>query len=361
MAVLAVGCTGDGAGGSSTPPAVPTTSTAIPTSNLTSSPTLLLTTTPTPTVSRGSSKGPVVPVSSVAELEAALAGARPGTVIELAAGTYERDGGDRWQAGADGTLAEPITLRGPRGAVLSSDGVTGDYGLYVTGDYWNIEGLSITNATKGIVLDGSLATMISGVDVGNIGEEGIHFRNCSSDGILEKSIIHDTGLKKPQYGEGVYVGSAKSNWSDYGCDNGQDKAERVLIEGNTLTHIAAEGADLKEGVDSGTLRGNTFIDTGYSGKNSADSAIDVKSNGWLIENNVIREPTGDDVDGIQTHSVYEGYGTGNTFRGNRVEGDWPGFGIGLNPKLENIVDCSNTAPNAARGLVGDGDKPASCG
>jgi len=60
---------------------------------------------------------------------------------------------------------------------------------------------------------------------------------------------------------------------------------------------------------------------------------------------VIRSPPGAALDGFQTHSVYEGYGTGNTFRGNRIEGAWPGFGIGLYPKL---------------GLLGDAGKPASC-
>lgn len=302
----------------------------------------------------------VVDVSSVAELESALVGAAPATVIVLAAGTYERAGGDRWQAAVDGTKAKPITVRGPRTAVLSSDSITGDYGLFVTGDYWRIEGLAIANATKGIVLDGSVGTLISGVDVGNIGDEGIHFRNCSSDGILAGSTIHDTGLKQPQYGEGVYVGSAHSNWDQYACDSGQDKTENVSIQQNTFTHIAAEGADLKEGIDSGTLTANTFIDTGYAGENSADSAIDVKSNGWLIEDNIIRDPTGADVDGIQSHSVFEGYGTGNTFRGNRIEGAWPGFGIGLNPMLGNVVECTNTSPDAARGLVGDSNKVSVC-
>jgi hypothetical protein len=321
-----------------------------------------LTTSSARTVSSpGRSSGGAVEVSSVAELESALAAAGPGTVIDVAAGTYERDGGDRWSAGADGTAAKPITLRGPRSAVLSSDSITGDYGLYVTGDHWRIEGLSVADATKGIVLDGSVGTLISGVDVGNVGEEGIHFRSCSSDGVLQKSTIHDTGLKKPQFGEGVYVGSANSNWGKYGCDGGQDKSQRVRIEGNTFTHIAAEGADLKEGVDSGTLRGNTFVNAGYSGENSADSAIDVKANGWLVQNNVVRGPSGAALDGIQTHAVFEGYGTGNTFRGNRVEGRWPGFGVGLYPKLGNVVDCTNTAPDAQLGLVGDAGKAAGCG
>lgn len=350
IGVLAAGCNAGAGGGRPPSASAGAISSATPASGASTS--------VAPSSPRGAR---VIQASSVAELESALAAARPSTVIELAAGTYEREGGDRWEATADGTRAEPITLRGPRAAVLSSDSVTGDYGLHVTGDYWRIEGLSVTNATKGIVLDGSLGTLISDVDVGNIGEEGVHFRMCSSDGILEKSTIHDTGLKKPRFGEGVYVGSASSNWSKYGCDHGQDKTELVLIEGNTFTHIAAEGADLKEGVDSGTLRANTVVDAGYSGENSADSAIDVKANGWLIENNVVGDPSGAAVDGIQTHSVFEGYGTGNTFRGNRVEGEWPGFGIGLYPKLGNVVECSNTAPDAALGLVGDAGKPIRCG
>lgn len=299
-------------------------------------------------------------VSSAAELAAALASAGPGTVIQLAPGRFERDGGDRWTAAADGTAQSPITLRGPRDAVLVSDGTSGDYGLHITGDYWRIEGLSIRDATKGIVLDGSVGTVVTGVDVGNVGEEGVHFRGCSSAGVLRQSTVHDTGLNKPQFGEGVYVGSANSNWDKYACEGPEDNTERVLIEGNTFTDISAEGADLKEGVDSGTLRGNTFVNAGYSGENSADSAIDVKANGWRIEHNIVREPSGKALDGIQTHSVHQGYGTGNTFSGNTIEGHWPGFGIGLHPRLDNVVECSNVAPDAALGLVGDGEHKIAC-
>jgi hypothetical protein len=351
--VLTTGCSGEAGRGDAAPTPPVTASTSSSTTGPATSPA-------TRPVNPPPGNAGIVRVSSVAELEAALAAAQPGTVIELAAGTYERDGGDRWQATADGSKAKPITLSGPRSAVLTSDSITGDYGLHVTGDYWRIEGLSVADATKGIVLDGSVGTLISEVDVGNVGEEGVHFRSCSSDGVLQKSTIHDTGLKKPQFGEGVYVGSANSNWGKYGCEGGQDKSQRVRIEDNTFTHIAAEGADLKEGVDSGTLRGNTFVDAGYSGENSADSAIDVKANGWLIENNVVRDPTGAALDAIQTHSVFEGYGTGNTVRGNRVQGGWPGFGIGLYPKLGNVVGCSNAAPDAKLGLVGDAGKPADC-
>ena len=95
--------------------------------------------------------------------------------------------------------------------------------------------------------------------------------------------------------------------------------------------ITAEGADLKEGTDSGTLRRNVFRRAGTSGQNSADSAVDAKGNNWVIEDNIVSEtdaPWDDDgvarpsefEDGCQAHSVYDGYGTGNVFRGNTVEG-----------------------------------------
>jgi hypothetical protein len=305
--------------------------------------------------------GPVTATAgTVAELEKALAGAEPGDVIELEPGRYVRDGGDRWVAAADGTAERPITLLGTRDAVIASDGPGGDYGLHVTGDHWVVRGLVVEQASKGIVLDGSDGTVLDDVEVREVGDEGVHFRWCSSDGILRDSYIHDTGLDSPQFGEGVYVGSANSNWPKYSCTDGKDNSERTVIEGNTFEDITAEGADLKEGTESGMLRGNVFINVGHSGENSADSAVDAKGNGWLIEGNTVRGASGEFLDGFQAHSVISGYGTGNSFTGNTVEGRIPGFGIGLYPAAGNVVTCSNTAPDAALGLVGANSQPTDC-
>jgi hypothetical protein len=308
-------------------------------------------------------------------LRAALASATPGTVIRLADGEYQFK--PRLVASASGTAEAPITLRGSRAAVLRTKNASGDYGLHVTGDHWRIEGITVAHATKGIVLDGSVGTVIDGVEVYDIGDEAVHFRTCSSDGVLRSSHIHDTGRNSAQYGEGVYVGSANSNWDKYQCtdstegvDEG-DNTERVLVEDNLFEDITAEGADLKEGTDSGIVRRNVFRRTGLSGQNSADSAIDAKGNGWVIEDNVVSgtDATWDDdgvaapsefADGYQAHSVYEGYGSGNVFRRNRVEGEIPGFGIGLYPEADNVVTCDNSAPGAGLGLVGVNGQPGEC-
>jgi hypothetical protein len=314
-------------------------------------------------------------VGSVAEIRNALASATPGTVIQALDGEYEFK--PRLVASASGTADAPITLNGSRRVVFRTKNASGDYGLSITGDYWRVSGITVAHATKGIVLDGSSGTVLDNVEVFDIGDEAVHFRACSSDGVLRNSFIHDTGRNSPQYGEGVYVGSANSNWSTYECTDHiegnpeGDNTERVLIEDNVFEEVTAEGADLKEGTDSGTLRGNAFRRTGTSGQNSADSAVDAKGNNWLIEANSVSEtdaPWDDDgterpsefADGFQAHSVYTGYGTGNTFRGNSVDGVIPGFGVGLYPAAGNIVTCDNNAPGAQQGLVGDNGKPATC-
>jgi hypothetical protein len=173
------------------------------------------------------------------------------------------------------------------------------------------------------------------------------------------------------------VGSANSNWSKYQCTDRLesqtqgDNTERVLIENNVFQDVTAEGADLKEGTDSGILRGNLFRRAGASGQNSADSAVDAKGNNWTITDNVVSDtssPWNDDgvmqpsefADGFQSHSVYDGYGTGNVFSDNTVLGAIPGFGVGMYPGVGNVVTCDNVASGAVKGLVGDKSKPSAC-
>lgn len=354
---------------------ITSTTTTAPVAGRLTAPTPAPTTTPTAEPAPAVEPGAGIVVDSVAGIRSALATARPGDVIDLAPGEYTFK--PRLVASASGTAAAPIVLRGPRDAVLRTRDASGDYGLHVTGDHWRVEGLTVAHGSKGIVLDGSVGTVIDGVEVFDIGAEGVHFRACSSDGVLQNSYVHDTGRTSPQYGEGVYVGSARSNWSQYQCTDAVertavgDNSERVVVEGNVFEDTTAEGADLKEGTDSGVLRRNTFRRSGTSGMNSADSAVDAKGNNWVIEDNVVTETNApwDDAgvlrasefaDGFQTHSVYQGYGTRNVFRRNRVQGSIPGFGVGLYPMPANQVSCDNVAAGAASGLVGNNSKPAAC-
>jgi hypothetical protein len=301
------------------------------------------TTPTTPTTPPVSPPTGVVAVSTSAQLVTALATAQPGQTIALADGTYV----GTFTASASGRANAPITLRGSRAAVLSAGGLSTGYGLHITGSYWLVQGISVTESGKGIVLDGSQHTVISGVDVGFIGDEGVHFRHNSAYSSIIGSIVHDTGLKSPGYGEGIYIGSAVSNWASVmGSATTPDRSDYVMVEGNHLVNTAAEGVDIKEGTTGGALVDNVFTNAGYSGANSGDSWVDVKGNGYVISGN---SGSGTRTDAFQVHQAAPGWGNNTVFSGNTPVANVPGYLVNVGPHVTGtVVACQATG--AALGL-----------
>lgn len=286
-----------------------------------------------------------VTVSTAAQLTSALASATPGTVITLADGKYV----GKFTGAQSGTAGAPITMTGSRRAVLTTGSATqSGYALHLTAPYWNLSGFSVTQAAKGIVLDNSDFSVIDGVNVGSIGQEAVHVRTSSSNVTIRNSLIHDTGLKTPAYGEGIYVGSAKSNWgSVMGSSTTPDRSDNVIVERNTITNTTAEGIDIKEGTTGGRIIQNSFHRAGWSGENSADSWVDIKGNGYTISGN-----TGDStlLDAFQVHSVLTGWGGQNAFSWNTVTGGVPGYEVNIASKTAgNTVKCDSST--ATKGLT----------
>ena len=150
-------------------------------------------------VGTASVAGKTFHVKTASELSAALKEVKSNDHIELADGEYH----GVFVARGTG----PITLSGSRKAILSSN----TYGLHLEGcSRWNVKGFTIHNSKKGLVLDKSNNNIIDNIEVHHIDEEGIHFRQGSSDNVLQNSYVHNTGLKAPGFGEGVYIGSAVS-------------------------------------------------------------------------------------------------------------------------------------------------------
>jgi parallel beta helix pectate lyase-like protein len=302
------------------------------------------------------STGRQVAVSNSAELKTAIQNALPGDTITMADGTYASsmlvgNYTGSFAMTADGTESNPITLKGSRNAIIDGNGTGGRYGLYLYGaDFWNLDGFTVNNASKGIVLDGSSHVFLNNMKVSNVGQEAVHFRAFSRYNVIRDSEITGTGKKSAQYGEGVYIGSANSNWGTY--TGGQpDTSDRNIVINNTFTNFTAEGIDLKEGSTGGYVAGNTFEGSAISGQNSADSWIDAKGNYYLIENNV---GTNTLVDGFQVHSVYAGWGANNAFKANTANVNASGYGFNIVStamQFGNIVYCSNTATGAGLGLA----------
>ncbi|WP_322759144.1 right-handed parallel beta-helix repeat-containing protein, partial [Frankia sp. Cr2] len=286
-----------------------------------------------------------VKVSTAQQLTAALAAAQPGDLIALADGQYS----GHFVANRPATAKAPITVRGSRNAVIDGGSIDSGYSFHLdNADYWRLEGFTIQSGQKGVMTDQTNGAVISGLLVRNVGDEGIHLRNFSSDNFVVGCAVSGTGRKEPGFGEGIYIGTAKSNW-DKVSGGKPDNSDRNKIIGNTISGVTAEAIDIKEATSGGLLGNNTFNGSAITGDNSADSWVDVKGNDWLIEGN-----TGVDSpkDGIQTHVIIDGWGTGNIITGNKLNVDGPGYGVSIDKpdKTSNIVSCTNIVTAAADGL-----------
>ncbi|AKU16561.1 hypothetical protein VV02_12980 [Luteipulveratus mongoliensis] len=285
-----------------------------------------------------------VEVHDAAELTTALQDARPGDTIQLADGTYA----GHFQAATSGTEDAPITRTGSAGAVL--DGGGSGYGFHLdSASYWALKGFTIQNSQKGLMGDGANHNVIDHLQVQGVGDEGIHFRCASSDNVVQDSTITDTGRVQPQYGEGVYLGSAHSNWDR--CDGGgEDHSDRNRVSGNVIgPDVRAESVDVKEGTTGGVISGNTFDGTGMSGENYADSWLDVKGNGYQIIDNRGSHAL---LDGFQVHEAVDSWGSDNFFARNNADVGADGYGFDVDgDDRGNIVCADNTVTNAGSGAA----------
>lgn len=263
-------------------------------------------------------------VTTTDELHQALKTAIPGDEIIVAPGIYvgklgsaSGHGSSWFNSDIDGTKDNPIILRSESRedkAILCGSRNTGNV-LRITGDYWIIEDLFIESAQKGIMLDNSNYSIIRNCNVYNTGMEGIHLRDNSSYNLVENCSVVSTGTSTPDYGEGIYVGSAKNSWSTYGekCDN------NIIRKCTIGPNVAAESIDIKEGTSGTIVEECTLYGLGISGKNYADSFIDIKGNNAVIRNNICyRENSSIIVDAFQLHNQLDKWGNQNEIYNNTI-------------------------------------------
>jgi hypothetical protein len=256
-----------------------------------------------------------VTCSTASCLTSALANAQPGDVITLAAGvTFTGN----FTASQNGTSSAKITIKGASSTnkpVLNGGTTSSGYALYMTGDYYDVRNVKITNAKKGIMLDHASNNWLEYLEVYNIGEEGVHFRDGSSNNVIKNSAVYDTGKLNPEYGEGVYVGSDVGKWGSYKKETDHNRISGVAFGPN----VRAEHVDIKEGSTGTVVENCTFDGTGISGANYADSFIDVKGNQDIIRNNTgYRNGNSKIADAFQVHERASGWGQNASFTGNTV-------------------------------------------
>lgn len=285
-------------------------------------------------------------VDSVSKLNSALTAALPGDQILIQPGIYSGN----FVITKSGTATAPIAICGTGTVILNGGSTSSGYALHVKASRLIIANLQVRNTKKGIILDSASNNRLSNLEIYDTGEEALHFRTHSANNILQDSKIHDTGLLNPEYGEGVYVGSAKSHWCTYtSCDI--DKSNNNKILRNNIYNVRAENIDIKEGTTGTLIEGNEFDGSLLQNLNAADSWMDIKGNNVTIRNNRGKNLGTKMLDGYQTHQVVAGWSQNILFSGNTSDVHASGYAIRVDSNSSNVVvECSNTVVNAGSGL-----------
>ena len=266
----------------------------------------------------------IIYVENSAQLRSALNNAQPGDEIVLKSGTYISEstgskGANFWSF-ADGTKESPITIRSedPEDpAVLYGQNIQNGVVLYITGDYWNIEDIAVSNAQKGIILDNSNYSNIINCQVSETGSEGIHLRDNSSYCTVQGCTVTNTGRISPGYGEAIYVGSSEST-SGYGynCDF-NTISDCILGPG-----VTAELVDIKEYTTGTIVENCVMYGDDISGQTSANAFLKTKGNDCIIKNNTAYQ-NGNTIirNAFEVHEIVSGWGYNNSFTGNTCNMD----------------------------------------
>lgn len=269
------------------------------------------------------SSGRVITCSSTAELQSALVNAKAGDRILITPGTYEGTKATSGYSNAyffsamNGSPTEPITLQSADSthpAILKGSTDTTGYVFYLRGSFWQVFNIGFATRRQGIMMDGCNGSFFQNVEGSDIGQEGIHLRDGSSDNYFTGCSVHDCGEFIPDYGEGFYVGSDVGKWGQYKieCDH------NTIVRCSTR-NTSAESVDIKEGTTGTFVALNVFHGVGISGANGGDSVIDAKGNDAKIyRNTVFRDGNARIIDAFQVHERSPGWGTNNDFRDNSV-------------------------------------------
>lgn len=223
-----------------------------------------------------------VPVKNSAELTAAVANAKPGDTIVLAAGTYQLG---TTYCNSPGTAAAPIVVKSaePLASTIEFNGVEG---FAVTGANWQFEGLDI----KGVCANDSDC------------EHAFHVTGAAENFVLRTSRVVDFNAQ-------LKVNAAQINgvWTI---------PHRGLVEGNEIFDARARNTDnptTKLDIDTGDgwiVRANTIRDfqKGAGDQTSYGAFMKSGGNGGLFERNLVICSL-NTTDGVRVGLSFGGGGT----------------------------------------------------
>lgn len=300
------------------------------------------------------------PDQSLKSPAAAVAKAAAGTIVYFAAGTYP----SLKIVDKHGTATAPIVFRPLAGQERQATFSSGklDAGIAVLVEkcsYVELRGLRAADSQKGFDLQSVTHVVLEGSSAENIGQEAIHVgRKHTYDGTnqflapasenvrIAGNVVRGTGKAAATYGEGIYVGT--------GAFPGDD-THAVVVEGNTLTDIAAEAVEVKPGTYDVAVRRNVISDTHHEYNGAITVAVEgtpTQDGKFVIEDNLIWN-----IKKIKHSVAGIAIGHGNAVIRNNIIWEVDG-GVGINvyavfanPQALGVTIANNTI------ICSEGDKP----
>lgn len=192
------------------------------------------------------------PAKARKTLEAALKVLEPGGTVVFQPGTYPPLKID----GISGDSGAPIRLEASGLVEFRDDDYRSSAGILIRGSsYIEVVGMQVRHALWGVYIDNSHNITVRGVNVGDIGQEGIRVKGGSSNIRLDGNTVADTGRRTDQglaNGEGIYIGT--------GSPGGVDHVQNITIVNNRVMRTTDEAIDIKRPATNVTVVGNTVSD-----------------------------------------------------------------------------------------------------
>jgi hypothetical protein len=283
------------------------------------------------------------------ELQAAFAKARSGDVIHLAPETRYRG---RFVIEASGTKKEPVWVCGNSGSVLEGKSARSGNVLTIRNSAWvHVAGVVVESGKRGVVFDHSRDVSFTGGLVRRTGQEAVHLVRNTTSSVVARNVIEDTGLWRPEWGEGVYVGTSPPNLPRVNA-NRPDRSDKNRISDNQFRRTSAECVDVKTGTSAGVIENNT-CDLSRVGRFDADqfttrNGFVIRGNKWRVIGNELvwldaEKNDGYIRDGIRVH-VGKDRGRDNTIQ-NNVMG---GTAVRADTDFGNSVSGNTGGPDSMR-------------